>query len=129
MRRRTRCGRRLAWPRCLKTSHHRSGRSDPAEFGKRKRRTAKAVRRSLKVDAEGGTRTPTSLRPLAPEASASTSSTTSAGGRNGNGKYGKQEAGDGDKRGRSRLRPNSVPGTEPTPSPLASGDVGVTAWR
>src|SRR3954471_19191538 len=28
--------------------------------------------------AEGGTRTPTSLRPLAPEASASTSSTTSA---------------------------------------------------
>src|SRR6266513_3196378 len=29
--------------------------------------------------AEGGTRTPTSLRPLAPEASASTSSTTSAG--------------------------------------------------
>src|SRR5256885_15284414 len=34
--------------------------------------------------AEGGTRTPTGLRPLAPEASASTSSTTSAGGvRNG----------------------------------------------
>src|SRR5687767_5639606 len=32
--------------------------------------------------AEGGTRTPTSFRPLAPEASASTSSTTSARGRN-----------------------------------------------
>src|SRR2546425_12206475 len=30
------------------------------------------------IDAEGGTRTPTGLRPLAPEASASTSSTTSA---------------------------------------------------
>src|SRR5438034_7004351 len=33
--------------------------------------------------AEGGTRTPTGLRPLAPEASASTSSTTSARSRNG----------------------------------------------
>ena len=32
----------------------------------------------LKLHAEGGTRTPTGLRPLAPEASASTSSTTSA---------------------------------------------------
>ena len=34
------------------------------------------------VYAEGGTRTPTGLRPLAPEASASTSSTTSAGSEN-----------------------------------------------
>ena len=35
-------------------------------------------RARLRPSAEGGTRTPTSLRPLAPEASASTSSTTSA---------------------------------------------------
>src|SRR5689334_649279 len=38
---------------------------------------------ALGNSAEGGTRTPTGLRPLAPEASASTSSTTSAGARNG----------------------------------------------
>src|SRR5207253_11497435 len=39
-----------------------------------------------RAHAEGGTRTPTGLRPLAPEASASTNSTTSARERNGESK-------------------------------------------
>src|SRR5213082_2364043 len=39
-----------------------------------------------RAHAEGGTRTPTGLRPLAPEASASTSSTTSAKGGDGESK-------------------------------------------
>src|SRR6266498_3927962 len=38
----------------------------------------RSTRRFRDTSAEGGTRTPTGLRPLAPEASASTSSTTSA---------------------------------------------------
>src|SRR5205814_2322277 len=45
--------------------------------GCRKARLTDQTRLSFSC-AEGGTRTPTSLRPLAPEASASTSSTTSA---------------------------------------------------
>src|SRR5207302_8457249 len=46
--------------------------------GERGPEVAALLGRLTDQDAEGGTRTPTGLRPLAPEASASTSSTTSA---------------------------------------------------
>src|SRR6266403_6290532 len=58
----------------------RSGILECAQLSWRDRRLVSRGGRhgSEVLSAEGGTRTPTGLRPLAPEASASTSSTTSA---------------------------------------------------
>ena len=60
------------------TRNERSGKANGAQaFAYAPLLLMMHLRRQI-ISAEGGTRTPTGLHPLAPEASASTSSTTSA---------------------------------------------------
>ena len=77
---------RSVWPRFRKMFDRlpgdRGGRADEPTGNNDDGPVIREPPSLFHMSAEGGTRTPTSFRPLAPEASASTSSTTSARGRN-----------------------------------------------